>query len=282
MATNGSIAAEQGPLLRVCGLTKNYTRRAGIGRGPVSIAAAQDVSFEIPVGKTLALVGNSGSGKSTVARCVTRLEKPDAGQIFFNGIDIAPFGTHDLRPFRKEIQMIFQDAATSMNSRFSAAQVIEEPMLIQSLFAKSERRSRVTDLMGEVGLLPERSDTPATNFSGGQQQRLAIARALSLQPKLLVLDEALSGLDLSTEAQIVNSLLDLQQAHSLTYLFISHDLSLVARFADEVAVMSAGRIVERGPTRQIISNPKRAETMALLASARGFQKNYEAMLGVAE
>ncbi|MDP9161633.1 MAG: ATP-binding cassette domain-containing protein [Acidobacteriota bacterium] len=247
-----------------------------------SITAVRDVSFEIPMGKTLALVGSSGSGKSTVARCVTRLERPDSGQIFFSDTDIAPLGSHDLRTFRSEIQMIFQDAATSMNPRFSAGEVIEEPMLIQEVLSKNARKERVKELMRDVGLAPERVDRPATDFSGGQQQRLAIARALSVRPKLLVLDEALSGLDLSSEAQIVNLLLDLQQAYSLTYLFISHDLSLVARFADVIAVISAGQIVEQGPTAQIIANPTHPQTIELLASAKSFQTSYSEMLGVAE
>ncbi|GAC1428145.1 MAG: hypothetical protein NVSMB58_00900 [Terriglobales bacterium] len=275
-------ADDRVPLLRVCGLTKSYTRRVGIGRKHLSVTAAKNVSFKIRAGKTLALVGRSGSGKSTVARSVTRLERPDAGQIFLDGTDIAGLESRELRHFRREIQLIFQDAITSMNSRFSAGEVIEEPMLIQRLFTKQERRNRALDLMKEVGLQPERIDHPATDFSGGQQQRLAIARALSVQPKLLVLDEALSGLDLSTEAQIANLLLDLQQTHSLSYLFISHDLSLVARLADEVAVISAGHIVECEPTRQIVSNPVDTETLTLLASARTFQKSYAEILGATE
>ncbi len=277
IAADGRVA-----LLRVRGLNRNYTRRSGMERKRFSITAVRDVSFEIPMGKTLALVGSSGSGKSTVARCVTRLERPDSGQILFSDTDIAPLGSQDLRTFRSEIQMIFQDAATSMNPRFSAGEVIEEPMLIQEVLSKNARKERVKELMRDVGLAPERVDSPATDFSGGQQQRLAIARALSVRPKLLVLDEALSGLDLSSEAQIVNLLLDLQQAYSLTYLFISHDLSLVARFADVIAVISAGQIVEQGPTAQIIANPTHPQTIELLASAKSFQTSYSEMLGVAE
>lgn len=282
MATDGHVAVHHLPLLRVYGIRKSYTRRTGMGQKNFSITAIHDVSFEIQAGKTLALVGSSGSGKSTVARCVSGLESFDAGQVFFNGTDIARLGSRDLRAFRTEIQMIFQDALTSMNPRFSAGHVIEEPMLIQGLLSKNDRRNRVMELMREVGLPPERIDRPAVDFSGGQQQRLAIARALSVRPKLLVLDEALSGLDLSCEAQIVNLLFDLQQAHSLSYLFISHDLSLVARLADEVAVISAGEIVERGPTGQIIANPTHPQAIGLLASAKAFQKSYSEMFGVAE
>src|SRR5436309_8640918 len=155
--------------------------------------------------------------------------------------------------------MIFQDAVTSMNPRFSAAQIIEEPLLIQGRGSKEDRRTRAQEIMSEVGLAPNSADRSVMEFSGGQRQRLAIARALALQPKLLVLDEALSGLDLSTEAQITNLLLDLQAAHSLTYLLISHDLFLVARLADMIAVMIDGRIVEQGPTQQIMADANQSE-----------------------
>src|SRR5206468_4191973 len=201
-----------------------------------------------------------------VARCVTRLEKPDAGQIWMGGTDISWLGNRDLRPYRSEIQMIFQDAVTSMNPRLSAAQVIEEPLLIQGRGSKEDRRSRAQEMMSEVGLAPNSADRSAMDFSGGQRQRLAIARALALRPKLLVLDEALSGLDLSTEAQIANLLLDLQVSHALAYLLISHDLALVGRLADTIAVMAHGTIVEQGPAPQVMANARHSETRALLAS----------------
>lgn len=280
MGADARIAGNNTPFLRVCGLSKSYVRRSGVLQKRIRIAAARDVDFEIPAGKTLALVGSSGSGKSTVARCLTRLERPDTGQICVGGTDISQLGNRDLRRFRTEIQMIFQDAATAMNPRFSAAQVIEEPLLVQGRGSAEERRKHAHDLMSEVGLSPNWADRLVMKFSGGQRQRLAIARALALRPKLLVLDEALSGLDLSAEAQIINLLLDLQAVHSLTYLFISHDLPLVARLSDTIAVISAGRIVEQGPTAQVIASPGHPETKALLASAATFQQNYAAMLGV--
>jgi peptide/nickel transport system ATP-binding protein len=280
METDAHIAGNSLPFLRVCGLTKHYVRRSGILRGRIPVAAVRGVDFEIPAGKTLALVGCSGSGKSTVARCVTRLERPDDGQIWVGGTDISRLGNRDLRPYRSEIQMIFQDAVTSMNPRFSAAQIIEEPLLIQGRGRKEECRKRVQEMMSEVGLSPNSADRSVMEFSGGQRQRLVIARALALQPKLLVLDEALSGLDLSTEAQITNLLLELQAAHSLTYVFISHDMALVAHVADAIAVISAGRIAEYGPAAQVISSPNHPETKALLASAKTFQKNYADVLGV--
>jgi ABC-type glutathione transport system ATPase component len=263
--------------LRVRGLSKRYLR--GRTWRKSEVAAVRSVDFEIPAGKTLGLVGSSGSGKSTVARCVFRLERPDAGEIWIDGMDIAQLGSRKLFPFRARIQMIFQDAATSMNPRFSAAEIIEEPLLIQGFGDHAERRMRVRELMNEVGLSSNWADRSAIEFSGGQQQRLAIARALALKPKLLVLDEALSGLDLSTQAQVTNLLLGLQAAHSLTYLLISHDLSLVARMADFIAVMSAGQIIEQGPTARIVSNPADPETQSLLASAKTFESSYSATLG---
>jgi ABC-type glutathione transport system ATPase component len=265
--------------LRVRGLCKRYVR--GSTWRKCDVLAVRGVDFEISAGKTLGLVGTSGSGKSTVARCVTRLERPDAGEIWIDGVDIAQLGSREMFPFRARIQMIFQDAAMSMNPRFSAAEIIEEPLLIQGFGGHAERRSRARELMNEVGLSPNWADRSAKEFSGGQQQRLAIARALALKPELLVLDEALSGLDLSTQAQIANLLLDLQAAHSLTYLLISHDLSLVSRMAGSIAVMSAGNIVEQGRTAQIVSTPTQRETQALLASANTFQSNCSATLGAA-
>jgi peptide/nickel transport system ATP-binding protein len=264
-------------VLYVSGLGKSYRRKgAGWQRSDVVIAAS-DVEFEIFSGQTLALVGSSGSGKSTVARCVTRLERPDNGQIWLEGTDIAQFDSRHLRPLRPRLQMVFQDATTSLNPRFTAAEVIEEPLIIQGQSDKSSRRARAKELMQEVGLAPQWADRSAMDFSGGQRQRLAIARALALKPKLLVLDEALSGLDLSTEAQIANLLLDLQSSHSLAYLLISHDLALVARLADTIAVMAKGKIVEQGPTSQVIANASHPETRALCASTRTGQASLTAL-----
>ena len=266
------------PVLRVSGLNKSYRRRGVIWhRSDDVIVAASEVEFEIFAGKTLALVGSSGSGKSTVARCVSRLEKPDAGEIWLEGADIAQLDSLALRSFRPKMQMVFQDAVTSMNPRFTASEVIEEPLRIQKRGDKSARRTRAIELMQEVGLSPQWADRYAMDFSGGQRQRLAIARALALTPALLVLDEALSGLDLSTEAQIANLLVDLQAAHSLAYLLISHDLALVSRIADTIAVMAHGRIVEQGLAAQVVDNASHSETRALIASTRAAQANLFAL-----
>ena len=273
-------------LLRVTGLTKQYVR-GGLWRKRVPVAAVSCVDFEIPRGQTLALVGESGSGKSTVARCVTRLERPDSGQILIQRTDIAQLDSRDLVPFRSGIQMVFQDAVTSMNPRFSALEVIDEPLLIRAKGGqrvqggrnRQSRRDLARDLMVEVGLSPDWMNRSILYFSGGQRQRLALARALTLRPQLLVLDEALSGLDLSTQAQIANLLLDLQAAHSLTYLLISHDLALVARLADAIGVMSEGQTVEVGPTQQVISSPNHAATKKLLASAKAAASNLAEITG---
>ena len=271
------------PLLRVKGLSKRYVR-GGLWWNRAPVAAVDDVSLEIPAGKTLALVGESGSGKSTVARCVARLENPDTGEIWLDEEEdrtprhAATASRSSRLLFRNRVQMVFQDAVTSMNSRFSAAQVVEEPLLVMRLDARLRRQAART-VVNEVGLSADWLDRPATEFSGGQRQRLAIARALVVRPKLLVLDEALTGLDLSTQAQLANLLLDLQAAHSLTYLLISHDLALVARIADTVAVMSHGRIVESGPTLEVMNSPKQEQTLRLLAWARAAQSNLASISG---
>jgi ABC-type glutathione transport system ATPase component len=258
------------PLLRVHGLTKHYVR-GGLLRKRVPVAAVDNVDFELAAGQTMALVGESGSGKSTVARCVAGIEKPDSGQIWIGDENIANTNSRALMPFHTQVQMVFQDAITSMNPRFTALQVVEEPLRIQGDRAPSAREA-VGRAMTEVGLPANRMERPVMEFSGGQRQRLAIARALVVRPKLLVLDEALTGLDLSTQAQIANLLLDLQASHSFTYLLISHDLALVARMADAIAVMAHGRIVETGSTIQMITAPKHDETIRLAEAARTVQQ----------
>lgn len=279
-------------LLRVTGLSKKYAR-GRLWRKRVPVAAVVSADFEIPGGQTFALVGESGSGKSTVARCVSRLERPDAGQIVIQGADIAQLSSRELLPFRSGIQMVFQDAVTSMNPRFSALEVIEEPMLIQCRASRDsehdrnsetpddreQRRDRARTLMAEVGISPDWMHRSILNFSGGQRQRLALARALALRPQLVVLDEALTGLDVSTQAQIANLLLDLQASHQLTYLLISHDLALVVRLADTIGIMERGRTVEVGATQQIIASPNHPATKKLLTSAQAAAGKLAAITG---
>jgi ABC-type glutathione transport system ATPase component len=262
-------------LLRVRKLAKRYVRGNLWGRR-VAVVAVNGVDLEIPRGQTLALVGESGSGKSTVARCVARLEKPDSGQIWIGEKNASDLSSNSRLPLGREVQMVFQDPVTSMNPRFTAAEVVEEPLLIQGL-NRDQRRKVALESIDEVGLSRAWADRSAMQFSGGQRQRLAIARALVLRPKLLVLDEAITGLDLSTQAQIANLLLALQTSHSFTYLLISHDLALVARMADAIAVMAGGRIVETGPTSQMMTAPKEEETIRLLASARAAQSRLDTL-----
>jgi len=271
MLTNGnSSATSNRALLRVRALSKKYWIRRGMFRRRAPLAAVSDVALEIEGGKTLAIVGSSGSGKSTVARCVARLEKPDSGEIWINDREIVQTEGKDLMFLRPQVQLVFQDPTASMNARFSVAKTIEEPLLLQGCGAREERRARVAELMREVALRPEWMERRVTEFSGGQRQRIAIARALALRPKLLILDEAFSGLDLSTQAQIANLLLELQASHSLTYILISHDLTLVSRMADTIAVMSEGQIVEEGRAEEVVTNPVHPKTRLLVAAALGF------------
>ena len=269
------------PMLRVDGLSKRYVR-GGLWRNRAAVAAAENIHLEIHEGKTLALVGQSGSGKSTVARCVANLEKPDHGTIWIDGRDVTTRrGRQRSREgllLRNRVQMVFQDAVASMNPRLTALEVVEEPLLIMGLEA-SLRKQAAQTVVREVGLPAEWLGRRVMEFSGGQRQRLAIARALVARPRLLVLDEALTGLDLSTQAQIANLLLDLQAAHGLTFLLISHDLTLVVRLADMIAVMAGGRIVESGPAVEIMTTPKHKETARLVECARTAQANLSAVSG---
>ena len=230
-------------LVRVANLRKIYRPRRWFPSKTRTVVALDDVSLAIPRGKTLALTGKSGSGKTTLGRCIARLEEPTSGEIWFEGQDICGLAGRALLPFRRQIQFIFQDAATALNPRFSAAEIVEEPLLIAGWNAQ-ERRRRALQIMDQVQLSATWLDRRPSEFSGGQKQRLAIARSLVLQPKLLILDEALSGVDVSIQAQLTNLLLQLQASLGLTYLFISHDLALLPYIAEQVAVMDKGRIVE--------------------------------------
>lgn len=235
------------------------------------VETLRGVDLSVRRGSVLALVGDSGAGKSTLARCIAMLDKPEAGAIHFGGNDVTALRARELRALRPQVQLIFQDPATALNPRFTAEQLIAEPLLVQGWGTTQLRCERSAELMREVGLSPDHLDRRPAHFSGGQQQRLAMARALALRPRLLVLDEALSGLDPSTEVQIANLLLDLRATHDLTCILISHDLALVAQLADEVAVMHAGSIVECGPTRSVLSAPSHGATRAAVEAATAMQ-----------
>lgn len=254
------------PLLRVERLSKEYRQRRWYSRTAHSVIALESVDLTIYPGATYALVGESGSGKSTLARCLARLEEPSSGEIWFEGKSLLALSGRKMASVRTQIQLIFQDPATALNPRFCAAEIVAEPLRIQRRGTKNEQRERALALMEQVGLSRQSAARSPLEFSGGQRQRLAIARALTLEPKLLILDEALSGLDLSIQAQIVNLLLELQDSRSLAYLYISHDLSLVAHLADEVALMHQGKIVERGRPAELFGRPQHPHTCALLAA----------------
>ncbi len=259
---------EAGPLLRIAGLRRTYLTRRGWARRPRTVRALDGVDLELAAGSTTALVGESGSGKSTLARCVALLERPDAGTLRFEGADVLALDRRRLAAVRRRVQLIFQDPASSLSPRLSAVEIVSEPLAIQKVPAV-ERRRRALQAMEHVGLLARWAARRPGELSGGQRQRLAIARALVLRPRLLILDEAMAALDLSVQARIVNLLLDLQSAYDLTYLYVSHDLSLVRVLASEVAVLERGRIVERGSAEGLFHRPRHPHTRALLAATPG-------------
>ena len=255
------------PLLEVKNLTKRFDLRSGLLSPVVGrVHAVENVSFTVKAGETLALVGESGCGKSTTGRAVLRLIEPQAGSIVLDGVDIARLSPKELREQRKRMQMIFQDPFASLNPRMSAGDAIAEPLIVNSLASRAEVAGRVADLLESVGLKADMASRFPHEFSGGQRQRICIARALSLEPRLLVADEAVSALDVSVKAQVVNLMLDLQARMGLGYLFISHDMAVVERVSHRVAVMYLGEIVEIGPRQAIFENPRHPYTKRLLAA----------------
>jgi len=257
------------PLVKVENLVKRYSKRNLVG-APKNLLALDSVSFTIFPGTTLAIVGESGAGKSTLAACLARLESPTAGSIWFAGKDIVKLEERALRQVRPQIQLIFQDPASSLNPRWSVMEALVEPLMLQRKFSREEIDLRATSLLERVGLSSVTAGRLPMELSGGQRQRLAIARALALGPKLLILDEALSALDCSVQAQIANLLLELQSSLGMTYLFITHDLAMAAHLADEITVMDRGRIVEQGPAQKILKQPEQAITRQLLAAVPRF------------
>ncbi len=255
------------PALRVQNLIKRFDIPGGLLHGISGrIHAVENLSFEIRAGETLALVGESGCGKSTTGRAIMRLIEPQSGKIVVDGADMRALNRDALRRMRRNIQMIFQDPFASLNPRMSVGQAIAEPMITHGLAKPDEARKKALDLLQQVGLHPAMAQRFPQQFSGGQRQRICIARALALEPKILVADESVSALDVTTKAQVVNLMLDLQQSLGLAYLFISHDMAVVERISHRVAVMYLGEIVEIGPTASVFANPQHPYTKRLIAA----------------
>jgi ABC-type glutathione transport system ATPase component len=255
------------PLLEVRGLSKRFVQQRMLSRKRFVVQSLEGIDLVLQTGSTVAVLGRSGSGKSTLARCIAGFETADCGAILLDG---KPLGKNEKSNggVRRPVQMIFQDAATSLNPRFRAHQIVAEPLEIASWKTEAERTARAMHLMAEVGLDPEWASRPAGEFSGGQRQRLALARAMAAEPRLLIMDEALSGLDMPLQAQMVRLLMELQARHGLTYLYISHDLNFISLFAQEVVVMDAGRIVERTTPEKLRHSTHPATRVLVEASER--------------
>jgi peptide/nickel transport system ATP-binding protein len=258
------------PLLEVRGLRKYFPIAKGFLRRIVGqVRAVDDVSFTVHEGETLGLVGESGCGKTTVSRCILRAIDPTDGQVLYHTrdhrvVDLAPMSRQELAPFRKEIQMIFQDPFGSLNPRMTLLDNVGEPLLVNGVRSRKERTERVAELLRVVGLRPEFMHRFPHAFSGGQRQRIGIARALATNPRLVVADEPVSALDVSVQAQVLNLLLELQTSLRLTFLFVAHDLSVVRHIADRVAVMYVGQLVELAPTAAVFERPYHPYTAALM------------------
>jgi ABC-type oligopeptide transport system ATPase subunit len=253
-------------LVEVSRLVKRFARGGGLLHSANPVTAVDEVSFTIDEGETFGLVGESGSGKTTTGRCVLRLIEPSSGVVRFRGEDVLAFSKRRLREARRDMQIVFQDPYSSLNPRMRARQIVEEPLVIHRLGTRAQRTARVAELFRLVGLNPAHLERRPHEFSGGQRQRIGLARALALNPSFLVLDEPVSALDVSVQAQVVNLLMDLQQQLKLTYLFIAHDLRLVEHVCSRVAVMYLGKIVEMGPTAAIFASPQHPYTKALLSA----------------
>jgi peptide/nickel transport system ATP-binding protein len=262
--TNGSGDA----LLEVTDLVKHFPIKSGLlfDREIDQVRAVDGISFSVKKGETLGLVGESGSGKSTACRAVLQLLKPTSGSVKFEGREIAGLGRRELRPLRREMQMIFQDPYASLNPRKRVGQIVGDQLKIQKVASGKELRTRVEALLDRVGLSPEHYNRFPHEFSGGQRQRIGIARALALEPKLVFCDEPVSALDVSIQAQIVNLLDDLQDEMGLTYVFVAHDIGVVRHISDRIAVMNHGKIVEAGDADQVCEHPRDEYTKKLLAA----------------
>ncbi|MDP5228057.1 MULTISPECIES: ATP-binding cassette domain-containing protein [Arthrobacter] len=262
------------PLLKVEKLNKSY------GRGMSTknrVQILHDVSFELRRGQTLGLVGESGSGKSTTASCVMGLTGADSGLIEFDGVDLTKLKKAEMRRMRRRIQMVFQDPNGSLDPRFTVADLVEEPLIIHGASDSAERSRRVEEVLDRVGITVKQAQRYPFAFSGGQRQRIAIARALVLKPDLVVLDEPVSALDVSIQAQVLNLLSDLQDELGLTYLFIVHDLAVARLMSHDIAVMNGGRIVEAGTSTEVFENTSHPYTRALLDAVPGARRRAKAL-----
>jgi peptide/nickel transport system ATP-binding protein len=257
-------------MLQIKSLKKYFPLGTGLLSPRNKVVKALDgVSLEIHEGETFGLVGESGCGKSTLGYCVVRLIEPTAGQILFQGRNILSLKRQPMRALRRDIQMIFQDPASSLNPRMTTQQILEEPFQIHGMYSRAERKKRVDELLTAVGLEPSVSCRFPFEFSGGQRQRIGIARALALKPKFIVADEPVSALDVSIQAQVINLLKDLQSQHHLTYLFISHSLPIIEHVSDRIGVMYLGRLVEVGTRVEVCVQPRHPYTRLLMSSVPG-------------
>ncbi|MBO9625384.1 MAG: dipeptide ABC transporter ATP-binding protein [Microbacterium sp.] len=254
------------PLLSVQDLTKHFAVSKGFLRGTSHVKAVDGVSFTLEKGSTLGLVGESGCGKSTTGRLLMRLLQPTSGRILLDGADVSTLRGGDLQDFRRRVQMVFQNPASSLNPRQSVGAAIAAPLQAQGIVPKEGMKNRVASLMDRVGLRPEHYNRFPHEFSGGQKQRVGIARALALEPDVVICDEPVSALDVSVQAQVINLLQDIQSDTGISYVFIAHDLSVVKHFADEVAVMYLGKIMEQGPSAEVFGTPRHPYTQSLLSS----------------
>lgn len=257
---------QNAPILKAAGLKQYYKVKQGLFKDDATVKAVDGVSFDLYGGKTLAVVGESGCGKSTLGRMLTMIETPTEGRLSFHDEDLLALSSAEQKVLRQKIQIIFQNPYGSLNPRKKIGAILEEPLVINTSMSKSQRKEKALAMMAKVGLKPEHYDRYPHMFSGGQRQRIAIARGLMLDPQIIVADEPVSALDVSVQAQVLNLMMDLQQEFGLSYVFVSHDLSVVEHIANDVIVMYLGKVVEQGTKEQIFQHPRHPYTQALLSS----------------